>query len=1742
MTVLIQGSSVTSHEKCARPEMEFNKQEGCLQGLATDNMAVRVYDGMRNVDPTRKAAPPSGAVSKEQLVIFLSDILRGTAEEKGPVVLSMISGAGRGPVKGGQVGEFAEDLVLSVVQIMKTRKLLQGWQLERTSDSAEGAKRLATQMMSELRPAGQQLPPEKVMEADCDQGSVEDWVYRTSTLSVFLSLLVSEGLGVPLTQGPAPTLLPQCTEVRWSDFHSLLDLPSLTFLNAQLPAEAQLRWRLLFSTRLHGESFSRLCGHIVRKGPTLLLLRDSRGHVFGGFASQSWEVKPQFQGDNRCFLFTVSPSLSVYTYTGYNEHYMYLNHSQQTMPNGLGMGGQHNYFGLWVDSDFGKGHSKARPRCTTYSSPQLSADDEFTIDVMEVWAVGEPPEDTAVAVSDHRTCGKSWVHFSSLAFPSQICRTRPSRASWMLTLRHRPCWRWQGRPCTAGGCGSPETRRRRRLRKPAAEGQLSCGTMAGVSSITNMTEYQKSSIKRELEMGIVMTVFRQKVERLTVQVIMETRQIAWTRTSDKYEGVLDLHEIREIRPGKNFKDFERFKERCLDETTCFTIFYGSQFVLNTLSLSADNHKEAEKWLIGVELLREETVAAPTPDIVESWLRKQMYSIDQSKKNKITMKEMKSLLPQLNFKVPNAKFLKDRFSELCTRKDVLDFEQFHKFYNNLMFDNQKCVLEEFKKESCSFIMGNTDKPDASAVLLYDFQRFLLYQQKENWATDLNMVRELMTTFIDDTMRKTNDPEFKVSEFMNYLFSKENSIWDEKFSEVCPQDMNNPLSHYWINSSHNTYLTGDQLRSESSTEAYVRCLRMGCRCIELDCWDGPGEPIIYHGWTRTTKIKFEDVVRAINEHAFVASEYPLILSIEEHCCIEQQRQMARIFQEVFQEKLLTEPVEQIADQLPSPTQLKGRIIIKHKKLSSIDDLGRPDDGTGRGDLRKGEKQGDLLIWDPVDEQWNRHYCRIAGDKLYYAEEYEEEEDAKKNVKKSELHFTEKWFHGKMREGRQTAERLLQEFCAESGGRDGTFLVRESDTFLKDFTLSFWRGGRVQHCRIRSGTENGNTFYFLTENLHFDSVYSLILHYKENPLRCLEFDLRLTDAVPRPNPHECKEWYYNNLSRGEAEDMLMRIPRDGAFLIRKREEPDSFAITFRGDGKVKHCRIQREGSMFVLGTSTEFESLVELVNYFRTKPLYRKIKLRYPVTEELVKRFSSERDSASLYELKMYVQPNEIEPSLPKNTVKALYDYRAMRSDELNFCKGALIHNVVKEDGGWWKGDYGGKVQLFFPSNYVEEVSNNNNAEPINQVVEDNPLGELCKGIVDLSKCTVCKTQKKKNGMQFLLTIETKEEEGVQPFDVTTDTVEELFDWYTVIWAITENEKSKQFKIEQQKESEKRDLVAIEMSDLVVYCQPRSKDKDSFAQYDYKEIRSFVENKAPVPKRTAKEFLRYNRKALSRIYPKGQRVDSSNYDPYPLWTCGSHMVALNFQTPDKYMQLNNALFTLNGRTGYVLQPEMMRNDSYDPHLERRNVKLIITVRVIAARHLPKPGRSITSPFVEIELCGLNAEESKFKTIVKNDNGLNPVWPAPPEPVQFMVYEPELTFLRFVVNEEDMFSDPNFLAEATFPVKGIKTGYRSVPLKNGFSEDIELASLLVFIDVQQVEKTEEELYLSCSQLRKRQAELSNELFLYDTHQNLQKEINSRDELMKEFSTNERQLHKIQDTCKQKLKEKKINNSKFYS
>ena len=112
----------------------------------------------------------------------------------------------------------------------------------------------------------------------------------------------------------------------------------------------------------------------------------------------------------------------------------------------------------------------------------------------------------------------------------------------------------------------------------------------------------------------------------------------------------------------------------------------------------------------------------------------------------------------------------------------------------------------------------------------------------------------------------------------------------------------------------------------------CTQYPLHTHTVDCWDGPnGTPIITHGNTMCSKIPFEDVVRVIAQHAFDVSDYPLILSLENHCSAPQQEFMAATFKKYFGSMLLDRPLDAQAPQLPSPNDLKRKILLKDRKYA-------------------------------------------------------------------------------------------------------------------------------------------------------------------------------------------------------------------------------------------------------------------------------------------------------------------------------------------------------------------------------------------------------------------------------------------------------------------------------------------------------------------------------------------------------------------------------------------------------------------------------------------------------------------------------------------------------------------------------------------------------------------------------------------------------------------------------------------
>uniref|UniRef100_H3DNJ9 Phosphoinositide phospholipase C n=1 Tax=Tetraodon nigroviridis TaxID=99883 RepID=H3DNJ9_TETNG len=254
----------------------------------------------------------------------------------------------------------------------------------------------------------------------------------------------------------------------------------------------------------------------------------------------------------------------------------------------------------------------------------------------------------------------------------------------------------------------------------------------------------------------------------------------------------------------------------------------------------------------------------------------------------------------------------------------------------MSDNQKQISDAIA--AASIVTNGTGVENASLGVLGlgipQLNDFLVNCQREHLSYDeiLNIIQKFETS---SSMRQMGWMSFEG--FSRFLMDKDNfaSCIDE--SQMNQEELRYPLSYYYIQSSHNTYLTGHQLKGESSVELYSQVLLQGCRSVELDCWDGDdGMPVIYHGHTLTTKIPFKDVVEAISRSAFVNSNMPVILSIENHCSLPQQRKMAEIFKTVFGERLVTRFLfdSDFSDDphLPSPLQLQGRILLKNKKLKA------------------------------------------------------------------------------------------------------------------------------------------------------------------------------------------------------------------------------------------------------------------------------------------------------------------------------------------------------------------------------------------------------------------------------------------------------------------------------------------------------------------------------------------------------------------------------------------------------------------------------------------------------------------------------------------------------------------------------------------------------------------------------------------------------------------------------------------
>lgn len=144
-------------------------------------------------------------------------------------------------------------------------------------------------------------------------------------------------------------------------------------------------WKLLYHSAIDGLSFNTFMGNISSgDGPTVLVIKDTEGYIYGGYASQQWERQSAFYGDMRSFLFQLYPRASIFRPTGANNNLQWcaVNFSSDSIPNGFGFGGRENHFGLFISANFDQGHTFS---CTTFNSPCLSKSSRIYPEVIECW-------------------------------------------------------------------------------------------------------------------------------------------------------------------------------------------------------------------------------------------------------------------------------------------------------------------------------------------------------------------------------------------------------------------------------------------------------------------------------------------------------------------------------------------------------------------------------------------------------------------------------------------------------------------------------------------------------------------------------------------------------------------------------------------------------------------------------------------------------------------------------------------------------------------------------------------------------------------------------------------------------------------------------------------------------------------------------------------------------------------------------------------------------------------------------------------------------------------------------------------------------------------------------------------------------------------------------------------------------------------------------------------------------------
>ncbi|KAF7597580.1 Phospholipase C [Aspergillus hancockii] len=450
--------------------------------------------------------------------------------------------------------------------------------------------------------------------------------------------------------------------------------------------------------------------------------------------------------------------------------------------------------------------------------------------------------------------------------------------------------------------------------------------------------------------GVVLTkVTKKRSKQVRFFIDLDSGKVYWDVLNPAKRFYID--DIKEVRVGVDARNYREEHQVTQDnEDRWITIVIANDErskgrAVKTLHLIAGNEHTFQLWTTTLENISRYRIglmaglagSGQSEAVLKAHWQREMsrlfpHGLRPGEQESLDFVAVESICRNLHINC-SKNMLRAQFSKADSdASGKLDFLQFQDFVARLK--ERKDIREIFKNNA-------TDAKDGLTV--DEFLEFLRDNQNEN----VDLDRSYWVSIFDKCVRKSKSrvpcipesgeeevPRMDLDAFSSFLASP----WNGIYASRAPQSrFDRPLNEYFISSSHNTYLLGRQVAGASSTEAYISALQKGCRCVEIDCWDGAdGRPIVSHGRTMTTSVLFADCITVINRYAFITTDFPLILSLEVHCNPEQQLAMVKIMKDAFKEQLVLEPLLTNNFVLPSPEDLKGRILVKVKTCDELQDV--------------------------------------------------------------------------------------------------------------------------------------------------------------------------------------------------------------------------------------------------------------------------------------------------------------------------------------------------------------------------------------------------------------------------------------------------------------------------------------------------------------------------------------------------------------------------------------------------------------------------------------------------------------------------------------------------------------------------------------------------------------------------------------------------------------------------------------